>query len=86
MQQLLMQNQWIIFAIMAWSIPWKGIALWKSARNGHKIWFIILLLVNTIGILDIIYIFTFGRNKMELEKMEDFKQTDGSSAPTRKMI
>ena len=28
-----------------WTIPWKGVALWKAARRGEKIWFIILLVV-----------------------------------------
>ncbi len=39
-----------------WSLIWKGIALWKSAQLSHKKWFVILLLVNSLGILDIIYI------------------------------
>lgn len=61
-------------------------ALWKAARNRHKIWFVVLFLVNTVGILEIIYIFTIGRNKMELENMEDFNKNNDSSGPTRKMI
>jgi len=40
-----------------WSFIWKLIALWYSARNNSKIWFIILALVNTLGLLEIIYIF-----------------------------
>jgi hypothetical protein len=48
-----------------WTIPWKGVALWKSARNGDLVWFIILLLVNTLGILEIIYIFFFSRKKKQ---------------------
>ena len=43
--------------IFIWSLIWKGIALWKAARTGSKPWFIILLLVNVFGILEIIYIF-----------------------------
>ncbi|MDQ5901425.1 MAG: hypothetical protein QG580_140 [Patescibacteria group bacterium] len=43
--------------LMAWVFIWKGLALWKAARNGSKVWFIILLLINTIGILEIIYLF-----------------------------
>lgn len=34
----------------------KSIALWKSARNNHLIWFVCLLLFNTVGILPIVYI------------------------------
>ena len=47
---------WLIILIVVWTIPWKGIALWKSARNRQKIWFAILLIVNTLGILEILYL------------------------------
>lgn len=53
-----------LFVVAAlWTIPWKGFALWKSARLGQKWWFIALLLINTIGILEILYIFVFSRKK-----------------------
>ncbi|MBU6231885.1 MAG: hypothetical protein KGI45_00825 [Patescibacteria group bacterium] len=34
----------------------KGYALWYSARRGEKWWFIIFLIVNTLGILELIYL------------------------------
>ena len=52
---------WLLILITLWTIPWKGVALWKAARLSHKKWFIILILVNTIGILDIIYIYFIAR-------------------------
>lgn len=51
----------VIFAI--WTLAWKGTALWKAAQNKSKPWFVVLLLVNTMGILEIIYIFFFSKNK-----------------------
>ena len=55
-----------IFIILAvWSLIWKGIALWKAARNSAKVWFIILLIFNTVGILEILYIFVFSKKKSE---------------------
>ncbi len=56
----------IIAILVLWVLPWKGYALWLSARNTHKWWFIILLLVNTLAIMDIIYIFAVGKKKKEL--------------------
>ena len=50
--------------LMVWSIVWKGIALWKAARNGQKPWFIVLLIVNTMGILEILYI-NFWQKKIK---------------------
>lgn len=52
---------WLILLLVLWTVPWKGIALWKSARNGHLIWFIVLLVVNTLAILEIVYIFGFSK-------------------------
>ena len=40
-----------------WSVAWKGLALWHSARRHQGWWFVILLVLNTAGILDIIYLF-----------------------------
>lgn len=44
-----------------WTLPWKGYALWIAARNKHKYWFIALLIINTVAILEIIYIFAVGK-------------------------
>ena len=65
MQTIVFSNQQlIIFAIIAiWSIPWKCVALWKAARNGSLAWFIVLSIVNTVGILEILYIFVFAKLK-----------------------
>ena len=41
----------------------KGLALWRAARNNSKAWFVVLLLVNTLGLLEILYIAVFGRKK-----------------------
>jgi len=34
----------------------RGFALWKSARKDQNIWFIALLVVNSMGILPLIYL------------------------------
>lgn len=47
----------IVIAILAlFDSVLKLIALWKSARNNHLIWFICLAIFNTIGILPIVYL------------------------------
>jgi len=54
----------IVMAIlMLWSIPWKGVALWKAAKNNDIAWFVIMMIVNTVGILEILYIYVFGSKK-----------------------
>jgi methionyl-tRNA synthetase len=50
---------WFIL-MLVWAGVWKGIALWKAARRKQIGWFIVLLVVNTVGILEILYIFLFA--------------------------
>jgi len=60
---------WLLIIAVVWSLFWKGLALWKSARKEQPVWFVILLLVNTLGILEILYIFLFSQIKLpEVEK------------------
>ena len=44
-----------------WSFIWKGLALWRAAKNSQKYWFMALLVVNTMGILEIIYLKFFAK-------------------------
>jgi len=49
---------WIIIGIaIVWSLIWKAIGLWYSARNNDKIWFIVFLIVNLLGIPPILYLY-----------------------------
>jgi len=63
MEQFLIENPWIIWVTFVWIIPWKGIALWRAAKLSHKWWFIALLIINTLAILEILYIFVFSKIK-----------------------
>ncbi|MBF8264403.1 MAG: DUF5652 family protein [Dehalococcoidia bacterium] len=56
-------NPIVIILILLWTVPWKGFALWRAARNNHRWWFGVLLVVNTLAILEILYIFVFSRKK-----------------------
>ena len=63
MEQFLVQNQWIILLAVLWVLPWKGVALWRASRNSHKGWFVAILVVNTMAVLEIVYIFFFSKKK-----------------------
>jgi len=52
---------WLIAIVTIWSLVWMGIAMWKSARKNNWIWFIVFLLIHTVGILEILYIFVFSK-------------------------
>ena len=62
---------WFLLLIV-WSLVWKGLALWKAAREGSKAWFIVLLVLNTAGILDILYLYVFsGKKELETEQKDE---------------
>jgi len=57
-----------VLVIVAWSAVWKGLALWRAAREGSKPWFIALLIVNTVGILEILYLYVFSKKAKLVEE------------------
>jgi len=59
----------LFFLILIWTIVWKGFGLWKSAGLRQKYWFVAILLLNTFGILEIIYIYFVAR-KYKVEVVE----------------
>jgi methionyl-tRNA synthetase len=52
-------NAWLLGILIAWSLIWKGIALWHSARNNQMVWYVAMLILNTVGILEIVYLLFF---------------------------
>lgn len=51
--------------LLVWSLFWKGLALWHAAKHHQPWWFVIMLIVNTAGILEIIYLFLVAKVKPE---------------------
>lgn len=62
-EALFATNNWLIWAAILWSLPWKGWALWRAARRRKTWWFIVLFLVNTVGLLDMIYLFIVSKQQ-----------------------
>ena len=56
----------LLVAVIAWSLAWKAASLWRAARNGSKPWFVALLLTNTLGVLDAVYLFGLDRRGSRL--------------------
>jgi hypothetical protein len=61
------------FVILIWSLLWKGLALWNAAKNNQRNWFIAILIVNMVGILEIIYLFRFAKKRMVLSDLYFWK-------------
>lgn len=58
-------NNPVIYLLIFWSLIWKGIGLWRSARDNRMPWFIAILFVNSMGILEMTYLFLSKRNKLK---------------------
>lgn len=53
----------LFFAALVWTVFWQGLSLWRSARNNQKYWFVALLLINPLGVLQIIYLAFFQQKR-----------------------
>ena len=50
-----------ILFLIAWSLLLKGFALWHAARRNEPKWFIALLVINTAGIFEVVYLLFVAR-------------------------
>ena len=50
-----------LIALIVWEGVWKALALWRAARREHLVWFVVMCVVNTVGIVPIVYLLTAGR-------------------------
>jgi hypothetical protein len=46
----------VIILIIAWEVIWKLTAMWYAGKNNSKAWFIALAIINTVGVLPILYL------------------------------
>ena len=60
----------VISVITIWDSVWKLTAAYRAANNKHKYWFVFLLMVNSIGILPIIYFMKHKRRTLNQGRKE----------------
>ncbi|MBU1245425.1 MAG: hypothetical protein KKH88_04770 [Nanoarchaeota archaeon] len=53
----------LFIILIIWSTIWKGIALWKAGKNHNLVWFVFIFVLNTAGILPLIYVLFFSKKK-----------------------
>lgn len=74
-------NQWVtdnivlVIILGLWELVWKLMALWKSARLNQPVWFILLAILNTVGILPIIYLLIYRNKKTEVVTYQEGLKT-----------
>lgn len=78
----------LMIILVLWSLFWKAWALWISARRGEKVWFGAMLVINTVGVLEILYIYIFSKNKtpkasesvVDVPEVKEENKTDSQSS------
>ena len=58
----------LIFVISIWDLVWKLLAMWKAAIKKSPVWFVVLMVINSAGILPILYLYVFSDWKGKKKK------------------
>ena len=64
----------IIVVASVWSLVWKAVALYKAGKLRHKGWFTALFFINTLGILEILYIAVFSKTERRMAKRNNYRR------------
>ncbi|MFC1727110.1 DUF5652 family protein [Patescibacteria group bacterium] len=67
--EIFQQNPVLLYMIIAWTLTWKGLALWQASKNSQKYWFIALLVLNTVGLAEIVYLTWFAKKNRYWDKI-----------------
>ncbi len=70
--------------VFIWSTLWKGVALWRAAKLGQRNWFIAILVISTVGVLELIYLFKFAKDKLTFAEIKSWLPARFSSTKDSK--
>ncbi len=73
-QRSFVYHPFLLTLLYLWVIPWKAWALWIAARKGNRVWFAALLVICTMAILDILYIFFFSKGTAGRKRIRKGKE------------
>ena len=76
----------VILVLTLWSLVWKGLALWRSAKNGHKWWFFFILILNTLGVLEIVYLLIYRKRNIKIKMSNEREVKIETQRPEEKDI
>jgi methionyl-tRNA synthetase len=68
-QEFYLKYPWLLPLVLIWTAIWKGLALWQAAQKRQPSWFMLILIINSLGLLEITYLtylnrFDFGSQKL----------------------
>jgi len=53
----------IASALVVWGFVWKGFALYRAGKQSQPGWFVAIFLINTLGLLEILYLAFFSKRR-----------------------
>lgn len=53
----------LLMVLAIWEMIWKGLGMWRAAQRRQTGWFIAILILNTSGILPILYLYVFSKKE-----------------------
>lgn len=56
-------NKLLVILAIVWTLLWKVYSVWTASKKNDKKWFVALVILNTLGILDMIYVFGVAKKK-----------------------
>ena len=62
----------VVVLIFLWSLKAKGVALWRAANLKQRNWFVAILVINTVGIAELIYLFKFSKKPLTMKEIRSW--------------
>ena len=62
----------LLLVLYVWSLIAKGVALWRAAHLKQRNWFIAILVLNTLGVLELVYLFKFAQKKLTFSEIRSW--------------
>lgn len=60
----------VIIILALWSGVWKALALYRAGKVRDVGWFVVLFLVNTLGILEILYLTIWSKRASRTQYLD----------------
>lgn len=72
MDQQLLSSPVSLTVLFIWSLLVKGIAVWRAANLKQRNWFVGILVLNTLGLIELVYLFKFCKKPLTLGEIKSW--------------
>ena len=64
--------EYVLIVLYIWSLAAKGLALWRTSNLKQRNWFIAILVLNTVGIVELVYLFKFATKPLTIKEIRSW--------------